>query len=124
MTEAAKIVENLLNDQPVPEFDPKGMADEIAAEDAARQAALKASGEVSPETVVAGSHTYHRTEKKRDGTAASVKVTSVKTWKRDPDRWEIGWKYGLYQYGKINRHDAPEWTTIEPPPVQPAPRRR
>jgi hypothetical protein len=30
-----------------------------------------------------------------------VKVTSVKTWKRDTSRVRIGWKYGMYEFGTV-----------------------
>ena len=33
------------------------------------------------------------------GDWCEVSITSVKTWKTRPDV-QIGWKYGLYQYGK------------------------
>jgi hypothetical protein len=32
------------------------------------------------------------------GRMATVKITSVKTWKTRPDV-EVHWKYGLYEYG-------------------------
>lgn len=31
-----------------------------------------------------------------------LRITSVKTWKRDPDRREIHWKCGMYQYGRFD----------------------
>lgn len=122
MTEAAQIVENLINDEPEP--DPKRMAIQALDRDEAARAAERASGAVNPNTVKQYDYIYHRTCKKRDGTACAAKVTSVRTWKRDPNRWEIGWKYGMYEYGTVTPRDASEWTTIEPAPVKPAPRRR
>lgn len=32
---------------------------------------------------------------------AHVKITSVHTWVTRPNNCEIGWKYGLYDYGKV-----------------------
>lgn len=123
MTEASQIVENLINDDPgVP--DAKSLAIQASDQEVAQNAAEKASGVVNPNTVQQYGHIYHRTVKKRDGTAASAKVTSIRTWKRDPNRWEIGWKYGMYEYGTVTPQNADEWTTIEPAPVKPAPRRR
>jgi hypothetical protein len=61
----------------------------------------QSQGVVNPKTVAQYGHIYHKTAKKADGTACSVKVTSVKTWKTRPGEFEIGWKYGLREYGKI-----------------------
>lgn len=36
-----------------------------------------------------------------------VKINGrIKTWKRDPDRIEVSYKYGLYEYGKFNLEQA------------------
>lgn len=121
MSEAAQVVENLLNDEPTP--NPKAMAMQVADQEQAQFAAQRASGEVNPNTVRQYGQIYHRTAKKRDGSACSAKVTSVRTWKRDPNRWEIGWKYGMYEYGTVTPENASEWTTIEPPAVKPQKRR-
>lgn len=43
-----------------------------------------------------------------DGKARNVKVTSVKTWKRSPDRVEIGLKYGMYEFATFNLAEAME----------------
>ncbi len=32
------------------------------------------------------------------------KITSIKTWKRNPNRIEIGLKYGLYRFAKIDEN--------------------
>lgn len=36
-----------------------------------------------------------------NGKIAQVKITSVKTWKTRPNELLIGWKFGLYEYGKF-----------------------
>lgn len=41
-----------------------------------------------------------------DGTLRRVKVTSVKTWKRDSSRVEIGVKYGMYEYASFTGPEA------------------
>ena len=41
------------------------------------------------------------------------KVTSVKRWKREPDRIEIRLKYGLYQYYRILNSDLVNFSTTE-----------
>lgn len=39
----------------------------------------------------------------RNGNAASVRVnSSVKRWKKDPDRIEIGFAYGLYEKFRLD----------------------
>lgn len=35
-----------------------------------------------------------------------VKVTSVKTWKRDPGRIEVRWQHGLYTHGVMTPEHA------------------
>lgn len=35
-----------------------------------------------------------------DGSARRAKVTSVKTWKRQPHKVLVGIKYGMYEYAK------------------------
>jgi hypothetical protein len=129
-TEAQQLVENLLNDeagQPLPPtqpgaaddtlLDPKAMANAIHSEEEAELAQLRKTGEVNPRTVKQYDMIYHRTVKNADGTAGRAKVTSIKTLKTRPDDWTIGWKHGLKTYGTINKHNAGDWTTIEPPPV-------
>lgn len=115
---AENIVDSLLGDNP------KDFALDLIGQQNQELAAVKASGVVNPKTVAQYGHIYHKTQKKADGTACSVKVTSVKTWKTRPGEFEIGWKYGLKQYGTITPRNADEWTTIEPPAVKPEKRRR
>jgi hypothetical protein len=118
MSDAEKLVENLIGDTaPEPEINPKAMVNQMKSEQDAQAAELRSRGVVSPQTVAIGHTIWHRQEKNADGTAARAKVTSIKTWKRRPDDFEIGWKHGMYTYGKINPQNAPDWTTVEPPAV-------
>ena len=41
-----------------------------------------------------------------NGNIAQVKITSVKTWKRQPDRIEVNCKYGLYEYFTIRLSES------------------
>jgi len=42
----------------------------------------------------------------RKGKARQVKVNGkVRTWKRDPNRVEVPFKYGLYEYGTLEARD-------------------
>jgi hypothetical protein len=42
-----------------------------------------------------------------DGTLARYKVTSVKTWKRDPDRVEVRVQRGLREFHVLKSGDLP-----------------
>lgn len=55
----------------------------------------------------AGDEIYHTIAKNADGTSQRFKVTSVKTWKRNPDRVEVRLKRGLYQYEMCNEEGLP-----------------
>lgn len=45
----------------------------------------------------------------RDGSARRVKVNgAVKRWKREPDRIEVPFKYGMYEYGTFQSRDFGE----------------
>jgi len=48
-----------------------------------------------------GQTIYDSIMKNADGSAARYRVSSVKTWKRDPNRIRVGLKYGLYSYGEL-----------------------
>lgn len=52
-----------------------------------------------------GSYIHHPTKKNADGTPMRARVTSVKTWKRDPSRVEIHYKHGMYDYGVFTEKD-------------------
>jgi len=42
----------------------------------------------------------------RDGSARRVKVNgAVRRWKREPDRIEVPFKYGMYEYGTLYARD-------------------
>lgn len=58
---------------------------------------------------------YHLTERDSRGDAVKAKVTSIKTWKRDPSRIEVRCKYGLYGYFTLfSANDLSLWTANEP----------
>jgi hypothetical protein len=44
----------------------------------------------------------------KNGNWAEVKITSVKTWKRDPERLEVHCQYGLYEYFTLNENNYNE----------------
>lgn len=48
----------------------------------------------------------HITVRDRNGYARQVKVNGkVRTWKRDANRVEVPFKYGLYEYGVLQARD-------------------
>lgn len=61
----------------------------------------------------AGEIIYHVTRADTTG-PMKAKVTSVKTWKRSPDRIEIRYKRGMYEFGTLFPQDLPEFTTERP----------
>jgi len=42
-----------------------------------------------------------------DGTPQRWKVTSVKLWKRDPNRFRLGLKFGLYSHETVDETTRP-----------------
>ena len=46
----------------------------------------------------AGDMVHHVSKKNVDGTPMRARVTSVKTWKRSPERVEVRVKRGMYDY--------------------------
>lgn len=58
-----------------------------------------------------GAMVYHVTKKNADGSPMRAKVTSVKTWKRSPERVEVRVKRGLYEYAVFNEDELDQLTT-------------
>ena len=56
-------------------------------------------------TLKTGDYIHTPNKFNADGTPMRARVTSVKTWKRSPERIEIRYKRGLYEYGTINEHE-------------------
>jgi hypothetical protein len=52
-----------------------------------------------------GDRVFHAFKKNADGTPMRAKVTSVKTWKRSPDRVEVRVKRGLYEYATFDENE-------------------
>ena len=61
----------------------------------------------------AGDMVYHVWKKNADGTPMWARVTSVKTWKRSPERLELRVKHGLYDYAMFNENELDQLTTKE-----------
>lgn len=57
-----------------------------------------------------GQLVYHVTKKNADGSPMRAKVTSIKTWKRSPERVEVRVKRGLYEYAIFNENELDQLT--------------
>lgn len=60
--------------------------------------------------LASGTVLEHVTLRNADGTPQRFKVTSVKTWRRSPERIEIGYKRGMYEFGVISQHELCQFT--------------
>ena len=58
-----------------------------------------------------GQLVYHVTKKNADGSPMRAKVTSIKTWKRSPERVEVRVKRGLYEYATFTENELDQLTT-------------
>ena len=56
---------------------------------------------------------YHVSKKNADGTPMRAKITSIKIWKRSPERIEVRVKRGLYEYATFNQDELAQITTKE-----------
>ena len=56
-------------------------------------------------TLKSGDYIHHVIKKNADGTPMRAKVTSIKTWKRSPERIEVRCKHGLYDYATFNERE-------------------
>lgn len=52
-----------------------------------------------------GDYIHHTIKKNADGTPMRARVTSIKTWKRSPDRIEVRCKHGLYDYAVFTENE-------------------
>jgi len=48
-----------------------------------------------------------------NGRLGSVKITSIKTWKREPERIEVGVKYGMYEFTTFDAAEAAQRFVVE-----------
>jgi hypothetical protein len=56
-------------------------------------------------TLKQGQMIYHATKKNVDGTPMRARVTSIKTWKREPEKIIVSVKHGLYDYAKFTEDE-------------------
>ena len=56
-------------------------------------------------TLKSGDYIHHVIKKNADGTPMRARVTSIKTWKRSPERIEVRCKHGLYDYATFNESE-------------------
>jgi len=64
-----------------------------------------------------GDYVYHKRQwggfDKADGSPQRWRITSIKTWKRDPYRIELHASYGLYKHTTIIDNELPDWFLSE-----------
>lgn len=56
----------------------------------------------------AGDMIHHVSKTNADGTPMRAKVTSIKTWKREPGCVEVRVKHGMYDYAKFSEQNLNE----------------
>jgi hypothetical protein len=112
MTDAPTIVSRLLEDDEIPAADeptPEVLSNyfDIAAK-------AKANGKITPQSAMNANEFWHRTLKYSDGkTPLRVRRNGkTKVWKTRPGEFRIPYKYGMYEFGYIDNHNADEWSTI------------
>ncbi len=60
-------------------------------------------------TLKRGDHIHSLSRKNADGTPMRAKITSIKTWKRAPERIELRYKRGLFEYGIIDARELSQF---------------
>jgi len=60
-----------------------------------------------------GQWIYSTTNRTANDTPARVKVLSIKTWKRKPDRILISCKHGIKVFFKLNERELDTWESDE-----------
>jgi hypothetical protein len=60
-----------------------------------------ATGTLDWREINAGDTLYHVADMDSRGYPVKIRVTSVKRWKRDPNRFRIGVAYGLYTFWQL-----------------------
>lgn len=62
---------------------------------------------------------YHSTSTNSKGQAHRVRASGkMQTWKRDPDRFRVPWKHGLYDNGEFTQRNSHEFL-VEDPTAEP-----
>jgi hypothetical protein len=55
---------------------------------------------------------YHVSERNRDGTPLRARINGMlKTWKKDPKRFKLPMKHGMYSHFYLSEDNAREWRT-------------
>ena len=70
----------------------------------------QAGAPVSPDQLMQGATLYSRVVHGYDGMPARARVTSVKTWKRQPGRLSVGMKYGLRDFFTLTESELANWS--------------
>lgn len=131
MSKAALIVDALLeNDPPDVDSDPDSVSPENYLHQVADQIDKDArEGRLTRQTALTARTFWHRTATYKDGVrhVEARRNGATKTWKRQPERFQIPVKYGMYDYFYITDTDAADWSTVplpdKPKPVPVKPKR-
>lgn len=52
---------------------------------------------------------YLKSEKKNGKPFICRQNSQIRTWVREPNRFSVSWKYGLYDHGVIDNTNAADW---------------
>jgi hypothetical protein len=56
-----------------------------------------------------GDYIHCPTKFNADKTPMRARITSIKTWKRSPEKIEVHYKRGMYEYGIIRAHELEDF---------------
>ena len=110
---AREIAAQLLEADP-DDINPDAYLQQLATE----REAEDASGVINARTVLTATEFFNRNVNYKNSTVP-VRVRkngAVKLWKRQPDKFRVPVKYGLYDYFYIDNDNAAEWSTKPLPP--------
>lgn len=126
MSKAAQIVDALLEHDPADvNSDPDAVNPEGYLHQVADQIDKDArEGRLTRQTALTARTFWHRTATYKDG-VRPIEVRrngATKTWKRQPNKFQIPVKYGMYEYFYITDADAADWSIVPlPNKAKPAP---
>ena len=60
---------------------------------------------------------YHVSERNKDGSALRAQVGRCKTWKRQPDKFELTLRIGFRTWMTLTKYNAEDWVRMDPTDV-------
>lgn len=70
------------------------------------------TGRITRDTAMKAHEFYHRESALKGKAVRCRRNGATKTWVRQPDKFKIPVKYGLYDYFYIDNDNASEWSTV------------